>query len=59
MSIAILGEIIPNALFDIWDSGDWFDVSANMLGILVAIAAIGLLRRKSRKPAEDLQGTAV
>ncbi len=59
MGIAVLGEIIPNALFDIWDRGDWFDVSANMLGILVAMIAVRFLRRKRRLPVDDLQGTVV
>lgn len=44
--IAILGEVIPNALFDIWDSGDWWDVASNLLGLTLAFLLVKWLKAR-------------
>lgn len=55
VTIAILGEIIPNALFDSWDAGDWADVAANLLGLAVAYGCLRGLRawRSARVPPQS------
>lgn len=43
--VAVLGEIIPNALFNTWDRGDWWDLVANFSGLGVALAIVMLVQR--------------
>jgi hypothetical protein len=46
LAIALLGEIIPNALYHTWDVGDWGDVSANLLGLAVAFFLVKWLKAR-------------
>jgi hypothetical protein len=46
LAIALLGEIIPNALYHTWDVGDWGDVSANLLGLALAFLLVKWLRAR-------------
>lgn len=46
VAIALLGEIIPNALYNTWDVGDWGDVSANLLGLALAFLLVKWLRAR-------------
>ena len=46
VAIALLGEIIPNALYNTWDVGDWGDVSANLLGLALAFFLVKWLRAR-------------
>ncbi len=53
--VALLGEIIPNALFDTWDRGDWWDLLANYSGLALALGIVILVQRV-RKKRRDRQG---
>lgn len=46
LAIALLGEIIPNALYHTWDVGDWGDVSANLFGLALAFFCVKWLRAR-------------
>lgn len=46
LAIALLGEIIPNALYHTWDVGDWGDVSANLFGLALAFFLVKWLRAR-------------
>jgi hypothetical protein len=46
IAIALLSEIVPNALYGTWDVGDWGDVSANMLGLATAFFLVKWLRAR-------------
>jgi len=51
--VALLGEIIPNALFDTWDRGDWWDLLANFSGLALALGIVMLVQRIRRKRRES------
>lgn len=57
--VAVTGEIIPNALFNTWDRGDWWDLLANFSGLALALGLVMLVQRfraRRRKRQEDTQG---
>ena len=43
--VALLGEVIPNALFKTWDRGDWWDLFANYSGLAVGLGLVMLVQR--------------
>jgi hypothetical protein len=43
--MALLSEIVPNALYNTWDIDDWWDLAADFTGILSALAIVMILRR--------------
>ncbi len=48
--IALLGEIIPNLIYHTWDRGDWWDLAANISGLVAAmITLLGVRKWISRK----------
>lgn len=51
--VALLGEIIPNALFNTWDRGDWWDLLANCSGLALALGIVMLVQRIRRKRRES------
>jgi hypothetical protein len=53
--VAVLGEIVPNALFNTWDRGDWWDLLANFSGLALALGIVVLVQR-IRKKRRDRQG---
>lgn len=57
-TIGFLGEIIPNLIYNTWDRGDWWDLSANLGGLLTAMILLyGLQKWRHKKcveaPIED------
>jgi hypothetical protein len=56
--IALMGETIPNLIYNTWDRGDWWDVTANLSGLLLSLGLVLLFQRirrrvfKRRSPAE-------
>lgn len=52
VSIAFLGEIIPNLIYNTWDRGDWWDLSANLSGLFTAMILLhGLQKWRHRRRA--------
>lgn len=47
--IAVLGEIIPNLIYHSWDRGDWWDLTANVSGLLLSLGIILLFQRIRRR----------
>ena len=43
--IAVLGEIVPNLIYDTWDRGDWWDLAANLGGLQVALGIVWWVQR--------------
>ncbi|MFM2171875.1 MAG: hypothetical protein RI957_2104, partial [Verrucomicrobiota bacterium] len=52
-SIAVLGEIIPNLIYHTWDRGDWWDVTANLGGLLTSLGLVWLAQRTRRLRANS------
>lgn len=46
--IALLGEIIPNLIYNTWDKGDWWDVASNVGGLVLALGIVLLFQRIRR-----------
>jgi hypothetical protein len=46
--IAVLGEIIPNLIYHSWDRGDWWDLTANVSGLLLSLGILLLFQRIRR-----------
>ena len=47
--IALMGETIPNLIYNTWDRGDWWDVTANVSGLLLSLGLILLCQRIRRR----------
>jgi hypothetical protein len=43
--MALLSEIVPNALYNTWDIDDWWDLAADFTGIGSALVIVMILRR--------------
>jgi hypothetical protein len=52
--IALLGEIIPNLIYNTWDKGDWWDVASNVGGLLLALGIVLLFQRIRRMVTKRL-----
>jgi hypothetical protein len=51
--VALMGEIIPNVLFDTWDRGDWWDLFANFSGLGVSMLFVLFVQRIRGKLRES------
>ena len=55
--VAVLSEIVPNALYQTWDSEDLWDLAANILGLALAMACVVVGRKcwsdLRKKPAAE------
>lgn len=52
-AVALLGEIVPNAIFDTWDTGDWWDLFANCCGLTLAMGLVALVLRLRRRSSNE------
>ncbi len=46
ISLALLGETVPNLLYNTWDGGDHWDVVANLVGIAASALVVRWIRRR-------------